>query len=97
MAVTVSLIPVSPTFGPTELDKLLEPWSLEQMEDDEFLVHYIREHVTTRDLQHLKASLFLSEGIADKINEARNATAGQYGVVLPLPVQVWVDVTFFSK
>ena len=96
MVVTVSLIPVSPTFGPTELDRLLEPWSLEQIEDDEFIAHYIRENVTQRDLQHLQASLFLTEGIADKISEARNATAGQYGVILPLPAQVWVDVTFFQ-
>ena len=98
MALTISLIPVEPTTEPTELDELLQPCSMAQMESDAWLIKTLRERTTQLDLQHLKLILFLAEGLGEKVREARQATQGAYGTILPLPPQIWTPVTeFFSK
>jgi len=93
VALTISLIPVEPTTEPTELDELLQPCSMAQMESDAWLIKTLRERTTQLDLQHLELILFLAEGLGAKVREARRATQGAYGTILPLPPQIWTPVT----
>ena len=94
---TVFVIPVHPSTVPTEVDRILEPWSLTQIEDEKFLLQYLRDHTTPHDLQHLPLTLFLTQGVGEKVRAAREATNGEYGVILPIPPQVWVPVTSITR
>ncbi len=97
VADTIVVIQVFPLEQPSELDIRLEPLTIDQVEDDQFLIQFLRNNMQPSDLQHLPAVCLVTENLGEKIQEARKLTKGAFGVLLPIPANIFVEVTLFSE
>ena len=93
----IVVIQVFPLEQPSELDVKLEPLTIDQVEDDQFLIQFLRENMQPQDLQHLPAVCLVTENLGEKIQEARKLTSGAFGVLLPIPANIFVEVTIFLR